>query len=267
MTLEITPISENIGATVTGVSFDSPIGADTAPLLREALARYVVLVFRDQRLTPAQFLAAMSILGEPMRQNYSQFNLTEFPNIGIINYNDEQTPADTWHTDTTNRVMPPMATALYALEVPRVGGDTSFANMRVAYAALPSQMQRELSGLQTVNTFDGQFEVHEQDEKDFGTAVTHPLVRTHPETGEKALYFHILKTAHIVGKTPAESRVLLQDLLDESIRPEFVYRHRWQAGDLVIVDNRSAMHKAHDDYDRMETRLLHRIVLKGCRPF
>ena len=266
MNLEIAPISETIGATATGVALDLPIDAESTAQLRQALAQHVVLVVRNQKFEPAQFLAAMGFLGEPMRQNYSQFNLVEFPNIGIISYNDEQTPADTWHTDTTNRVTPPKATALYAIEVPQVGGDTSFANMRAAYAALPAETQRELDGLQTVNTFDGQFQVQQQDQEDFGAAVTHPLVRTHPETGDKALYFHILKTANIVGKTPDESRAFLQDLLDRSIKPEFVYRHHWQAGDLVIVDNRSAMHKVHDDYDRSQTRLLHRIVIAGDRP-
>lgn len=235
-------------------------------VLRQALAEHVVLVVRAQTFEPAQFLTACRTLGEPMRQNYSQFSLPEFPDIGIINYDDVQTPADTWHTDTTNRETPPMATALYALAVPSRGGDTSFANMRAAYAALPDTVKRDLAGLETVNTFDGQFDVTEQDQRDFGTTVCHPLVRTHPDTGQKALYFHILKTAYITGKTPAASRSFLEDLLQLAIRPEFVYRHRWNAGDLVIVDNRSAMHRVHDDYDRSEQRLLHRIVLKGERP-
>ena len=101
----------------------------------------------------------------------------------------------------------------------------------------------------------------------FGEPVVHPLLRTHPETGDKALYFHILKASHIIGKTPEESRLFLDGLLDSTVRPAFIYRHKWQTGDLVIVDNRSAMHRVHDDYDRSEKSLLHRVILKGDRPF
>ena len=266
MNLQITPISEHIGAAITDIDLRSSVDAATVTLLRQGLAKHVVLVIRGQTFDPAQLLAAVRVLGEPMRQNYSQFNLPGFPNIGIINYDDVQTPADTWHTDTTNRETPPMATVLYALAVPSRGGDTSFANMRAAYAALPDAVKHEIDSLETVNTFDGQFSVTEQEQHDFGTPVHHPLVRTHPETGEKALYFHILKTASITGKTPAASRSFLEDLLRRAIQPDFVYRHKWQAGDLVIVDNRAAMHRVHDDYDRSEQRLLHRVVLEGDRP-
>ena len=266
MDLRIEPISEYIGATIADIDLNAPIDDEIAAQLRAALTRHVVLVVRDQTFTPQQFLVAVNVLGEPMRQNYSQFNLPDFPNIGVINYNDEQTPADTWHTDTTNREAPPKATILYAIEVPIRGGDTSFVNMCAAYTALPNQVKHDLDALKTVNTFDGQFSVRNEDQRDFGAPVVHPLVRTHRESGAKALYFHILKTSHIEGRTPDESRTFLQNLLDEAIRPEFVYRHRWRGGDLVIVDNRSAMHKVHDDYDRAQTRLLHRIVLKGDRP-
>ena len=264
--MRIVPISEHVGAAVIDIDLASSIDQTTAELLREALARHVILVIREQSFEPSQLLAAVRVLGEPMRQNYAQFNLPGFPDIGIINYDDVQTPADTWHTDTTNRETPPMATVLYAITVPSHGGDTSVANMRAAYAALPDSIKRDLDGLETVNTFDGQFAVTEQERQYFGTPVHHPLVRTHPVTGEKALYFHILKTGHIPGKTPAASRLFLEELLQLAIKPEFVYRHQWQAGDLVIVDNRSAMHRVHDDYDRTEQRVLHRIVLKGDRP-
>ena len=262
----IEPISEHIGAVVTGIDLSAEIDDERALQLRRALAAYAVLVFHGQNFTPVQLLAAVRCLGKPMRQNYSQFNLPEYPDIGIINYNAVQTPADTWHTDTTNRECPPMATVLYALAVPRCGGDTSFANMRAAYAGLPEAVKASLIGLETVNTFDGQFAVQDADRQEFGAPVRHPLVRTHPETGEKALYFHILKTAHIPGKSPEESREFLSSLLETAIRPEYTYRHQWTVGDLVVFDNRFAMHKVHDDYDRSEQRLLHRVVLKGDRP-
>ena len=266
MSVGIAPISEHIGATVTGLDPNTVTNSVTVQL-REALATYVVLVFRGQQFEPPDLLKAVRVFGEPERQNYSQFNHPDFPDIGILDYEGEQTPADMWHTDSTNRECPPKATVLYALAVPGRGGDTSFANMRAAYAALPGEIRRQLDGSRTVNSFDGQFQVQDADRRDFGEPVDHPLVRTHPETGDKALYFHILKASHIIGKTPEESRLFLDGLLDSAIRPEFVYRHKWQTGDLVIVDNRSAMHRVHDDYGRSEKRLLHRVILKGDRPF
>lgn len=264
--LEIVPLSPIIGAEIRAIDLSAGVAASVATELRRALARHVALVFRRQRLSPDRLLAAVGALGQPERQNYSQFNHPEFPDIGILDYEAEQTPANMWHTDHTNRVAPPMATVLYAVAVPGHGGDTSIANMRAAYAALPATLQRELESLKTVNTFDGQFAVRANDRERFGTPVVHPLVRTHPETGEKALYFHILKAERIVGRTPQASRVFLQDLLDRAIEPAFVYRHRWQVGDVLVIDNRSAMHKVHDDYDRAEKRLLHRVIIAGDRP-
>ena len=262
-----TPLTSGFAARVDGLALDGPVGPAAAARLRSALARHGVLVLGKQELSPAQLLAGAAAIGRPGRQNYSQFNHPDHPDIGIIRYDEVQTPADTWHTDHTNRECPPKATILYAVEVPDRGGDTSFADMRAACAALPAATKRRIEGLRTVNTFDGQFEVSDADRRAFGAPVVHPLVRTHPETGAKALYFHILKTARIEGMSARASRELLSGLLRQAIRPEFVYRHRWSAGDLVIIDNRSVMHRVHDDYDRSENRLLHRVIVAGDRPF
>ena len=266
MSIGIAPVSEHIGAVVTGLDLNSIDDVKTAQL-QQALAKFAVLVLRGQKLAPLELLKAVTVFGEPERQNYSQFNHPDYPDIAILDYEGEQTPADMWHTDHTNRERPPMATVLHALAVPSRGGDTSFADMRAAYAALPDWTKWHFDNLKTVNSFDKQFEVQERDQQDFGKPVVHPLVRTHPETGSKALYFHILKASYVVGWTPEESRQFLEELLESAIQPAFVYRHKWEVGDLVIVDNRSAMHRVHDDYDRSEKRLLHRVILHGDRPF
>jgi len=151
----IAPISAHIGAAVTGLDLNTVTGSMPAQL-HEALARYVVLVFRDQKLEPPDLLDAVRMFGEPERQNYSQFNHPDFLDIGILDHEGKQTPADMWHTDSTNRECPPKANALYALAVPSRGGDTNFANMRSAYASLPEETGRQLDGLRTVNSFDGQ---------------------------------------------------------------------------------------------------------------
>tara|TARA_B100000029_G_scaffold318352_1_gene310736 strand:- start:451 stop:1254 length:804 start_codon:yes stop_codon:yes gene_type:complete len=266
MIIEYTRLTEHIAAEVVGLDLASGAESIDGEALRSLLAEHAVLVIRDQHLSPPQLLDAVGLLGIPERQNYSQFNHPEYPDIGILDYEGEQKPADMWHTDHTNRECPPNATILYALKVPSRGGDTSFVNMNAAFLALPGEVKRELEGMKTVNTFDGQFEVRAADQRDFGRQVEHPLVRTHPETGRKALYFHVLKASYVVGKTAAESRLFLNELLEASIRSEFMYRHQWRPGDLVVVDNRTAMHKVHDDYDRTEKRLLHRVILKGDRP-
>jgi taurine dioxygenase len=117
-----------------------------------------------------------------------------------------------------------------------------------------------------VNTLDGHVEAREEDIERYGKPVTHPLIRTHPDNGTKAVYFHPTKSKTIEGMTPEESRALLEDLLQRVIQPDVVYRHQWQLGDMVIFDNRSVMHKAHGDYDRRESRLLYRLILRGERP-
>jgi alpha-ketoglutarate-dependent taurine dioxygenase len=266
MALTITPLSDRIGAEVTGIDLKQPVDDQTARQLNQALVDHVAVVIRDQQLTPAEYLEAVRVFGEPMRQHYSQYNMEEFPNVGVISHRNGQRPASGWHTDHTNHERPPKATVLYAVSVPSQGGNTSVANMRAAYAALPGDMKQRLQGLKTVNTLDAHIQARPEDVQRSGTPVCHPLVRTHPENGTQALYFHPTKTQYIEGMTPEASQAFLQHLLDTAIRPEFVYQHQWRVGDLLIFDNRCAVHKAHDDYDRRESRLLYRIILQGDRP-
>lgn len=267
MALTITPLRNHIGAEVTGIDLKHPVDAASARRLHQVLADRIVLVIRNQQFTPAEYLEAVRVFGEPMRQHYTQYNMADFPNIGIISHRNGQRPASGWHTDHTNHERPPKATVLYGASVPGKGGNTSIANMRAGYAALPDDLKQRLEGLKTVNSLDGYTEVPPEESQRYGIApVRHPLVRTHPDNGTKALYFHPTKTQYIEGMTPEASQRLLQQLLDRAIRPEFVYRHAWRVGDMVIFDNRCAVHKAHDDYDRREYRLLYRIILQGDRP-
>lgn len=267
MSHRISALTPLIGAEVRGVDLNKRPDATTATSLNKALLDHKVLVVRDQNVTPEGYLGAVSTFGEPMRQHYSQYNLADVPDVSEISNRHGQAPATMWHTDHTNHECPPKATVLYGVAIPSTGGDTSFANMAAAYAALPDATKRRVEGLQTLNGFDTHRAVLAEDRDKYPEGVTHPLVRTHPETGVKALYFHVTKTHRIAGMTPADSAGLLDDLLEQSIRPDFVYRHRWQRGDMVIFDNRCVLHRVHDDYDRSEPRLLHRIILKGDRPY
>lgn len=266
MALTITPLTPHIGAEVTGVDLKQRLPEDTVARLRQALVDHIVLVIREQQFTPAEYLEAVQLFGEPMEQHYSQYHHPEYPLIGLVSHRNGQKPADRWHTDHTNHERPPKATVLYAISLPSSGGNTSFASMRAAYAELPEDTQRQLQTLRTINTLDGHTQARPEDREKYGKPVSHPLVRTHPDNGTKALYFHPTKSKVIEGMSPQESQAFLEDLLEKAIQPHRLYQHAWRLGDMVIFDNRSAMHKAHGDYDRSQFRLLHRIILRGDRP-
>ena len=258
----------SIGAEIEGLDLKEALSAEDRQAIAAALARHLVLVFRDQRFTPPEYLAACSQLGTPMAQHFSQHNMPDQSMIGRIWHRNGQRPAAMWHTDHTNRERPPKATILYGVDIPPEGGDTSFANMRAAWDGLDAGEQKRLAGLRTVNRLDRHLVAHTlaEDREKYDIPVVHPMVRTHPEHGSKALYFHISKAHYIEGMTPEESRSLMQDLLDRTIHGGIVYRHRWRQGDMVICDNRATMHRAHGDYDRRHARTLWRVILEGDCP-
>jgi len=264
--IRITPLHAALGAEVAGVDLSAPIDELTRVTLTRALADHLALVFHDQSLTPSQYLAAASVFGPPMEQHYSQHNMPEYPLIGLIWHRNGQRPAERWHTDHTNRERPPAATILYGLEIPSAGGGTSVASMRAAYAALHDDERRRLESLTTFNGLDGHADTRPEDQEKYGAPIEHPMVRTHPVHGSKAVYFHISKATHISGMTPDASRAYMQDLLDRMIRPEIVYHHVWRKGDVLVIDDRATMHRAHGDYDRSQSRILWRIIVEGDRP-
>ena len=264
--VQITPLHPSLGAEVAGVDLGAPIDESTRHALTRALADHLALVFRDQSLTPVQYLAAASVFGPPMEQHYSQHNMPDFPMIGLIWHRNGQQPAEQWHTDHTNREHPPAATILYGVEIPSAGGGTSVASMRAAYVALPEGERRRLESLTTFNGLDGHADTRPEDRDKYDKPVEHPMVRTHPVHGSKAVYFHISKATHIDGMTPEASKAYMRDLLDRMIRPEIVYQHVWRKGDVLVIDDRATMHRAHGDYDRSQSRVLWRIIVEGDRP-
>lgn len=281
MVLTITPLSPALGAEARGIDLRRPPDAETLARLNRAILDHIVLVIREQAFAPAEFLAAARLFGEPMRQHYSQYHMDGFPDISVLSSREvERRPdgrphlqgTECWHTDHTNRPEPPKLTVLYALSLPSRGGDTSFANMRLAYEALPEGDKRAYAGLKTVNALEahvGRSETPTRaaDKARYADRAVHPLVRTHPENRTKALYFHPTKTERLDGMTPQASHAFIDELLQRVIRPDIVYRHKWRVGDMLLCDNRSALHRAHADYDPDQGRVLHRIILKGDKPF
>ncbi|HUC09903.1 MAG TPA: TauD/TfdA family dioxygenase [Stellaceae bacterium] len=261
------PLHEVLGLAVIGVDLSQPIEPDTRENLSRLLAQHLVLVFPEQSLTPEQYLAAAQVFGPPMRQHYSQHHMAGYPDIGLVWHRNGQQPAETWHTDHTNRECPPAATMLYGVEIPSSGGGTSIADMRAAYWLLPEEERRHLETLRTVNSLDPErTETRPEDLAKYGSPVVHPMVRTHPVSRERALYFHPTKTRYIEGMTPQASQDFLADLMARMIQPEIVYHHSWVKGDVLVIDDRATLHRAHDDYDHAESRVLWRVIVEGDRP-
>jgi len=177
-----------------------------------------------------------------------------------------------WHTDKSYHAVPSLMTILHAKELPPVGGNTQFANMALAYDALPAAMKRRIAGMRVVHTWaasrrragappPSEIEMRER------PPVEHPLVRTHPETGAKTLYIGN-HASHIIGMPEEDSEALLQELLEHATQPQFVYTHHWRDGDLVMWDNRCLLHRALANYEMAKhRRVLHRTVVTGTAPF
>jgi alpha-ketoglutarate-dependent taurine dioxygenase len=271
--MDIRPIAGALGAELHGVDLARPLGAETVAAVRKALLDHLVIFFRSQNLTPPQQLAFARQFGEPMA--YPQLKgLPECPMITpVIKLEHERTNfGGIWHSDTTYLERPPMGSMLYALEVPPRGGDTMFANQYLAYETLSEGLKRTLDGLIGVNTSTKAAASKTREDRmraareELKVLVgEHPVVRTHPETGRKALYLNVGHTERFKDWTEDESRPLLEYLFAHQSRPEFTCRFRWQPGSLAFWDNRCAQHNPVNDYHGYR-RVMHRITLAGDTP-
>ncbi|MGH0036586.1 MAG: TauD/TfdA dioxygenase family protein [Myxococcota bacterium] len=262
--IEVTRAAGRLGAEVRGVDLcdlDDP----TFEALHRAFLEHHVLVFRDQKLNAEQLVGFGRRWG-PLFVHPIVPHLEGVPEVvPIRNLGKRHTITEVWHSDVSFSERPPMASALYALEVPEAGGDTLFANQHAAYEGLSAGLQRMLDGLRAIHTGSvlGALAGKGGDWKRHGQR--HPVVRTHPETGRKALYVSPGFTVAFEDMRREESLPLLEVLWDRATRPDVTFRHRWRVGDLVMWDNRSVMHYAiHDHGDA--PRVLHRITVEGDVP-
>ena len=272
--ITVTPIAGALGAEIGGVDL-TELDDETMAEIRAAWLRHLVVFFRDQELDSDAFVAFARRVGEPIEYPFVR-GIEGYPEIIAVTKLPHETVnfGGIWHSDTVYLEVPPMGTMLVAREVPAFGGDTMFANMYAAYDALSPALQRVLDGLRAVNSSALAEVSKTRDDRmrdDGGAAepteyvAEHPVVRTHPETGRKALYVNVAHTARLAGMTEAESRPLLQYLFEHSVRPEFTCRFRWRPGSLALWDNRCAMHNPINDYHG-QTRRMHRITLAGDIP-
>ena len=275
MSISVTPLSEAIGAEIKGVDLSLSVSACDVQIIHAAIEQNLVIVLRDQRFSPQTLLSGIRLFGETMEQHLTDTLMDEYPEIALLD--SREMPPDKegrlisfggrdWHTDHTNHEFPPKFTALYAIKLPATGGDTSFANMQLAYDSLDVEEQKALSELKTVNKIEDFAYIDEKAREKFGTMPVHPLIRTHPSTHKKAIYVHPGKLECLVNMEAQDSHTLIRNLLDKVITPKISYRHKWREGDLLIVDNRAVLHLAHQDYDLREGRIMYRVLIKGERP-
>lgn len=279
--VEVRPLYDALGVEILGVDLAQPLGDDTFAKIEQAFVELGVILFRDQRLTPAQQVAFSARFGEvAINHNALDFGLDGDPRIyGISNIRENGRPIGTpraggeWHTDMCYAERPARATMLYAVEVPTLHGlglgDTAFANAAAAWDALPDTMRSRIGGLEAIFDFRGRKRGRPISAETVAKfpPVRHPVVRTHPRTGRKGLYVMRNDCTGIAGMDEDEAQALIAALADHITRPEFVYRHRWRVGDLVVWDNCTVQHQAMFDYDLPQRRLMWRTTVEGTVPF
>lgn len=273
--MTVTPVAGAIGAELSGIDLNDRLDDDLVGDIRQALLDHLVIFFRDQNLTPARFREVARLFGEPVEYPFVA-GMPDYPEIiEVKKLEHEKTNfGGIWHSDTVYLEEPPMGSMLLAREVPPYGGDTLFANQYMAYEALSERYRELLDGLTAVHS-SARADVSKTREdriKSSGTSEAgkeylsfHPAVRTHPETGRRALFVNIAHTVRFDGMTEEESRPILEYLFHHQIKPEFTCRFVWRPGSLAFWDNRCAQHNPINDYHG-HRRVMHRITLKGDRP-
>jgi taurine dioxygenase len=272
---EIRPVSGAIGAELLGIDLARDLDDETVAAIRRVWLERLVIFFRDQTLSPEQFLGVARRFGKPIEYPFIK-GIDGFPEVTpVVKLEHEKMNfGGIWHTDTAYLDTPPMGTMLIAREVPPYGGDTLFANQYLAYETLSEGMRRILDGLDAVNTSakadtsrtreDRIRDIGRDDAKKSYVA-EHPVVRLHPETGRKALYVNLGHTERFAGMTQEESAPILDFLFKHQVRPEFTCRFAWRPGSIAFWDNRCAQHNPVNDYHGFR-RVMHRVTLAGDRP-
>ena len=279
--LTVRKVHPHVGAEVTGIDLREPMDSETFETVRDAFHKHSVLVFRDQDITDDQQVAFSRRFGELEKTSFA----IAAPNPYIYylsNVDDDGNVLEPdakrrhflevnarWHTDSSFREIPAMASILSGREVPSAEGDTCYASMRVGYASLPEEKRKQIEDLVGMHHYAYSLSLFadsgvSQAEKDELPPVPHPIVRTHTPTGERSLYVsgHI---ESIQGMPVEEGRALAGELIDWCTRPEYVYRHKWQRYDLVMWDNRCALHRA-TVIPAKERRIMHRTTIAGDEP-
>ena len=296
---KVVPMNPEVGAEIVGIDLSKPLDDETFAAVRDAYFRHSVIVFRDQKITAQQQIDFSRRFGELEIHVLKQFLHPQHPEILLISNIVEDgrniglvDAGRYWHSDLCYKPVPSLGSALYSIEIPRdengkVLGDTLFASVASAYDALPDSLKQRVAGLKALNSLEHTFDRTRKDadirteqieSKDIKrtqvsaeqkklTEAVHPVIRTHPVTGRKSIYVNDSTTQKIVGVSQSESDELLGELRSRCIRQDFVYRHKWRLGDLVMWDNCSSQHQAVADYALPLRRRMHRTTITGTVPF
>jgi taurine dioxygenase len=276
--LEVEPLTGSIGAVVHGPDLTAPMDEGTVAAIRGALLQWRVVFLRDQHITPSQQVAFGRHFGDLTAAHPLQGGLdADHPEILVLDSRDYRLGVgdrgagtsynNRWHTDVTFSATPPLASILAAKEVPAVGGDTLWADLVAAYRTLAPGIRQLVDPLVAVHDAARTFDRFQDDGRERVAElvpVRHPVVRVHPETGERGVFVNPVFTSHIEGLSRAESEHVLALLYEHMTAPERVVRWRWRAGDVAFWDNRATSHYAAADYDG--PRVMHRITIAGDRP-
>ena len=280
-----------VGAEVIGVDLARGIDSATFGAIERLFNENGMIFFRGQKLAPDELLAFSRRFGELERHVRQEYALPGYPEIHLISNVKENERSigsayagDAWHTDLCFMKEPSRCSLLYAVEVPvkdgRVLGETQFASTQYAYDTLPAGIRSQIAGLRGVQQYQRRQEIKRAqrmrdharppltaEQKAATPDITQPVVRTHPFSGRKCIYVNETYTFGIEGMSEAQAQPLLRLLCDHVTRPEHVYSHQWQVGDLIMWDNCSTQHKAIADYALPQRRLMYRTSIKGGAPF
>ena len=273
--MKIKRIAGAIGAEIIGLDLTQSPSSDLTKEVREVFLKNSVIFLRNQRLTSKQFMNFATAMGEPIQYPFVK-GFDDFPQIIEVKKLEHEKVnfGGVWHSDTTYLEKPPMGSMLLSKEIPPYGGDTLFACQYAAYESLSDTMQRLLEGLQGINssakadvskTREDRIKSDGNESLPQSFSSSHPVVRTHPETGRKALFINTAHTTGIEGLTDKESASLLSFLFEHQVKPEFTCRWVWEPDALAFWDNRCAQHNPINDYHGFR-RVLHRITLQGDKP-
>ncbi len=271
----VEPLSPVLGAAITGLDPRQPLSDATKRAVYDAFVRFHVLCFRDQSLDPEQqiaFTEQFGALERHMARNRGPGNplVHIVSNLGADGKPSGKVGSTGWHSDKSFRAEPSLATILHVRIMPPEGGETCFANMIAAYDALPERRKADLASVRIVHSWEQSrarlgLQATPEEIAD-APPLTHPLVRTLPETGEKALFMGE-HASHVEGRPIEEGRALLDALTAHAVEERFVYRHSWRSGDMLMWDNRCLLHRANANFDAARfPRVLHRTCLRGTAP-
>jgi taurine dioxygenase len=272
-TVSVRQLSPALGAEIMGVDLRNPISDELKQKFLDVWHQYLVILLRNQTLDEDAQVRFAETFGTPAKNTSGRTFSAKHPSVMLVsNIREDGKPIGAlpdgemhFHTDQCHQAIPAKATMLYAIEIPSKGGDTLFSNAYAAYETLPDEIKQRIAGRRAFNAYTTDTTLRSTNYDDAKSSYWHPVVRTHPATGRKALYVNRLMTREIEGLPREESDAILEKLFDHQEEPRFVYGHVWRPGDILMWDNRCTLH-ARTDFSAGERRLLRRVTILGEKP-